>query len=110
MHWAVWTWHLWGCQGMTLGGTGWDEVQALCWVTWAAQLTVFVGGASMETPPRDRVTAVTQRWKGVTLHDCSHPALEGATLHDCSHPAWNGKGDISWDLPKTQNSDLWPCR
>jgi hypothetical protein len=30
VHWVVGKWQLWGCQGRTLGGVGWDEVQAMC--------------------------------------------------------------------------------
>jgi hypothetical protein len=47
VHWACGKWQLWGSRCMALGGVGWDEVHALCWVAWTAQPGEVKGGAQL---------------------------------------------------------------
>jgi hypothetical protein len=37
VHWACGKWQLQGCRWMALGGVGWGEMHALCWLVWTAQ-------------------------------------------------------------------------
>jgi hypothetical protein len=43
---AVWERQPWGYRGWSLGGVGWDEVRALCWVEWSARQCAAEKGCS----------------------------------------------------------------